>query len=232
MKAILILLILSVSVSSAQITELSRRAVPSYESQVGIVIEEVPIEGSPYFTELYVVGNTFVNGRNVRLLMRYNAFSDQIEMKDKYQKTFNLLKRKDLEAHFGGKTYRIMDYVENGKEKQGYFNPLNEGYVTLFYKPKKIFVQAEKPESGYDEYSPPTYKDVSSHYLKVGSQEAVEITLNKRQVLKYLRDEHFSEVKQFVSDNDLKLKSEEEVLLLLNFYNSIKAADKTQEVNS
>ena len=82
MRAILILLILSVTVSSAQITELSRRAVPGYESQVGIVIEEVPIEGSPYFVELYVVGNTFVNGRNVRLLMRYNAFSDQIEMKD------------------------------------------------------------------------------------------------------------------------------------------------------
>ncbi len=231
MRAILILLILSVTVSSAQITELSRRAVPSYESQVGIVIEEVPIEGSPYFVELYVVGNTFVNGRNVRLLMRYNAFSDQIEMKDKYQKSFNMLKRKDLEAHFGGKTYRIMDYVENGKKKQGYFNPLNEGYVTLYYKPKKVFVQAEKPENGYNDYSPPTYKDVSTYYLQLGSQQAVEINLNKRQLLKYLRDEHFSDIKQYVSDNDLKLKTEKEVLQLLNYYNSLRKAELPQ-VNS
>lgn len=195
------------------------------------MIEEVPIEGSPYFIEMYTVGETFVNGRNVRLLMRYNAYADQIEMKDKYQKSFNLLKRKDLEANFGGKTYRILAYEENGRKKQGYFNPLNEGHVTLFYKPKKVFVQAEKPENGYDDYSPPTYKDVSAHYLQIGSEKVVQITLNKRQLLKYLRNEHFSELKQYVSDNELKLKTEKEVLQLLNYYNSLKKAQLPQ-VNS
>ena len=231
MRAIFLLLVFSVSITTAQISELSRGSVPSYDSQVGIVIEEVPIEGSPYFNEMYTVGETFVNGRNVRLLMRYNAYSDQIEMKDKFQKSFNLLKRKDLAANFGGKTYKLMDYLENGVVKQGYVNPLNEGHAILFHKPKKVFVQAEKPENGYDEYNPPVYKDVSTHYLQIGNHQAVEIALNKRQVLKYLRNEHFSDIKQYVLDNNLKLKTEKEILQLLNYYNSLKMAE-TPGVNS
>jgi len=231
MKTFMLLFFIGIFVSFGQSTELGGRSNPGYDSQVGIVIKDIPIEGSQYFNEMYAVGNTFVNGRNVRLLMRYNALTDQIEMKDKYQKSFNLLRRKDLEAKFGGKTYRMMDYVDNGKKIQGYFNPLNEGNVILYYKPRKIFVQAEKPDNGYDTFDPPIYKDVSQYYLKIGSQPLVEITLNKRQLTKYLTN-NSNNLKQFIADNDLRLKTEQEVIQLLNYYNSHKKPERKQQVNS
>ena len=230
MKSFLLLFFMGTAVSFAQISELDRRSVPSYESQVGTVIEEVAIQGSPYFNERYVVGNTMVNGKSVRLLMRYNAYADQIEMKDKYQKSFNLLKRTDLEATFGGKIYTMLEYVEEGKKKKGYFNPLNTGIVKLYYKPKKIFVQAEKPENGYDAFEPPVFKDASTYYLQVGSQPLVKINLNKRQLLKHLKEESVS-VRRFVEENNLKLKTEEEIVKLLNFHNQ-KLIEKKGQVNS
>ncbi|MEX0290118.1 MAG: hypothetical protein AB3N14_13495 [Flavobacteriaceae bacterium] len=230
MRTFLLLFFLGIGVSFGQISELSRGSVPSYDSQVGTVFEEVPIQGSPYFNERYVVGNTVVNGKSVRLLMRYNAYSDQIEMKDKYQKSFNLLKRTDLEATFGGKIYRMLAYAEDGEEKKGYFNPLNSGFVKLYHKPKKVFVQAEKPDNGYDEFDPPVFKDVSAYYLQVGSQPLVKINLNKRQLLKHLKEESVS-VRKYVEENNLKLKTEEEIVRLLNFHNQ-NLVEKKGKVNS
>jgi hypothetical protein len=78
---------------------------PGYLAQVGTVFHEIPIEGSPYFDEVYKPGNTQVNGKTVRLLMRHNALTDEIELKDVKQKEFNMLRRKDLEANFGGRNY-------------------------------------------------------------------------------------------------------------------------------
>ena len=236
MKAFFLLFFLAIWILPAQDNlalpgELGRGAVPGYESQIGIVIKEVPIKGSPYFNDMYTVGETFVNGRNVRLLMRYNAFSDQIEMKDKYQKSFNLLRRTDLQAKFGGKTYKLLDYVEFGKKQQGYFVPLNEGHAVLLHKPRKMFVQAEKPENGYDTYNPPVYRDVSAYYLQIGSAEPVEIALNKRQLLRNL-NQYSASLKQYISDNNLKLKSEAEAIKLLNYYNSLRNTDKSKQVNS
>ncbi|MBT8183654.1 MAG: hypothetical protein KJN76_02340, partial [Eudoraea sp.] len=86
--------------------------------------------------------------------------------------------------------------------------------------------------NGYDEYSPPVYRDVSAYYIQVGSATPVQIALNKRQVLKYLRNGGYADIKQYASENNLKLKTEKEVLQLLNYYNSLKKAVKTPQINS
>ncbi len=193
---------------------------PGYLAQIGTVIRDIPIEGSPYFNERYKVGNTEINGKTVRLLMRHNALTDQIELKDVKQKEFNMLHRKDLEADFDGRKYIYKEYTESGKKVGGYFNPLNDGRAVLFFKPKKVFVQATKPDHGYDTFKPPVYKDVSSYYLKIGNQPIQELTLSKGAVLKTLKDKSGA-LKNFVSRNGLKLRSEKEVLQLLEYYNSI-----------
>lgn len=190
------------------------------DSQIGTLYKEVPIEGSAYVNETYTMGNTYVYGREMYLLMRYNAFSDQVEMIDKRNKKFNLLKRLDLKAEIEGKTYALKDYYENGTLKQAYFNPLNEGKVVLLFRPKKVFVQAEKPENGYDAYDPPHYRDDNGYYLQRGVEPAEEINLNKGQVLRFLRDQS-NEVRTYIRQHDLKLRDEAEVIQVLEFYNGL-----------
>ncbi len=216
MKSILFFLLFA-ALSYGQVQE----SVPGYDSQVGIVFHEVPIQGSPYLDELYKVGNTIVNGKEVRLLMRYNAYNDQIELKDRKQNAFNLLKRKDLEAHFDGKRYVYWAYIEDGVKKQGYFNPLNTGKTVLYFKPKKVFVQAEKPDNGYDTFDPPVYKDVSGYYLQKGDQPLEAVRLAKGPLLRAMKDKSPA-LKKYISEQDLNPKNEKEAVRLVNFYNSLR----------
>ncbi len=197
-----------------------REPSPGYLGQIGIIFEDVPIEGSPYFDDMYKAGTTTVNGKEVRLLMRYNALNDQIELKDVRQKEFNLLKRKDLSADFGGRKYRLMSYTDNFKLKEGYFIALNEGRAVLLYKPKKEFVQARLPENGYDSYKPPVYQDVSGYYMKIEGGDLAPIRLGKGPVLKKLNDRS-GRLKQFIRENQLDLSSEMAVIQLLDHFNEV-----------
>ncbi len=89
------------------------------DMQIGTVFKDVPINGSPYTEELYKMGIASVNGKKIRLLMRYDAYNDQIEMIDRKQKSFNLLKKKTIEAEFEGKTYKVVEFMDHGEYQPG-----------------------------------------------------------------------------------------------------------------
>ncbi len=190
------------------------------DMQIGTVFEEVPILGSPYLDEMYRMGVADVNGKKIRLLMRFDAYNNQVEMKDRNQKSFNLLKKENLEATFNGRTYRVMEFNENGEKVLAYVNPLNEGEAVLYFRPRKVFVQAEKPDHGYDVYDPPRYKDDHAYYLQVGSQAPQEIKLSKGSVLRVLRDKA-PQLKDFISEMNLKVRTEAEVLAVVKHYNNL-----------
>lgn len=188
--------------------------------QIGTVFKEVPIEGSPYENELYKMGVTSVHGKEMNLLMRFDAYTDQIEMIDARQKKFNLLKRPDLQAEFEGKTYKLLEYRENGVRKTGYFNPLTTGEAVLYFKPRKVFIQAEKPENGYDEYTPPHFAEDHAYYIQVDGEMPEEIHLGKRSLLKHLRHQSKA-LKRYIEENDLKLATQSGAVDLINYYNSL-----------
>ncbi len=192
---------------------------PGYLGQVGIVFKDVPIEGSPYFDDIFKIGTTTVNGREVRLLMRFNALNDQIELKDVRQKEFNLLRRKDLIADFGGRKYLLLAYEDNFKVKEGYFIPLNEGNAVLFYKPKKEFIQARHPDHGYDTYKPPVYQDASGYFIKIADGPLTPIRLAKGPLLKFL-DDRSGKLKHFIRENELDFSSDLAVIQILDHFNT------------
>lgn len=191
------------------------------DAQVGIVMEEVPIEGTPFMNPTYKLGETIVNGKSkTKALMRYNAYYDSIELLDENNTPRKLLRRKSIQAFFDGKTYKIFDYAEAGKIREAYFNPFNKGEIKLLFRPKKIFIQAEKPDSGYDTYDPPIYKDISSYYILIGEAPATKTRLGKKQLLKHLT-KNTAQVKKFISNEKLNLKKEADVIELIDYYNSL-----------
>ncbi|UWX55508.1 hypothetical protein NYZ99_03105 [Maribacter litopenaei] len=207
-------------ISFSQVAGYGRSSGVTTDSQLGISYNEVEIEGTQYINELYKKGVTIVYGKEAReALMRYDAYNDVMEIIDENGKTRAMLRQRNIMAKLDGKTYVVMEYIDEGKSKIGYFNPLNDGEVQLLWKPKKIFVQAENPDHGYDSYSPPTFRDVSSHYIKAEGLPAESIKLSKRNILKYLGTKDKS-LKEFININNLDLKEEEDALTLIKYYNS------------
>jgi len=193
-------------------------------AQMGMSFFEVPIEGSPYMNEIFKKGKTIINGKHTsNALMRYDAYRDAIEIKNENDIARTLLRRNNIVADIDGTIYMVMEYRESSDIKLGYFNPLNEGYARLLKKPKKIFIQAENPENGYDTFKPAKYQDISMYYMQKGDSPAIETNLSKRKILSFLDDS--SEIlKQYIKKNELNMRLESDIIELLNYYN-------TQEMN-
>ena len=175
------------------------------------------VQGSPYLSEGFVNGMVHTDkGKPYAAMLRYNGYSDQIEMKD-MDKTISLLKRDYISATIAGKKYAIKNYKGKDAEKQGYFVVLNEGGFQLLLKQEKEFVDGKEANTSYGNSIPAKFVEKNTYFLKNGDMAAVETKLKKKDILKLL--ENRQELLDFVSDNGLKLKTEAEVIKLLNFAN-------------
>jgi hypothetical protein len=126
----------------------------------------------------------------------------------------------NIDAEFEGRTYKVVELLDNGKNELVYANPLNEGDVVLYFKPRKVFVQAQKPETGYDEYIPPKFKDDSTYLIQRKGEAAEEIRLAKGPLIKFLRDKA-PQLRKYISSEALDLKDEADATKLIQYYNSL-----------
>ena len=186
---------------------------------------DIPAEGSPYLVDKYVLGEIFMDGElQKKSLMRYNAFRDEFEIKENDGSNPTLLKRPYISVSLSTKKFVILDFEDEGKLKQGYFNPLNQGSTILYFRPKKKLTKAKEPKAGLESFVPARYVDDSDYYLKKGNNPAKKIKLNKSKILDFFQDKS-SELKTYINENKLKLKTEAEVIKLLDYYNSIQEAN-------
>lgn len=191
--------------------------------QVGIVYREVPIEGSAYINDIYKSGKIYINGVvRSEALMRFDAVNEAIEILNENGKPRKLFRQNNIKVTFDNLIYEVDEYMEGEKTKMAYFNPLNSGDVKLLFRPKKVFLQAENPDNGYDSFSPPKYKDVSSYYLKFGNNPAEYINLSKRAIIKAL-GQYEKTLKDYISTQELNLRNQKDAIQLIQFFNTLKS---------
>ncbi|MGB5820606.1 MAG: hypothetical protein WBG90_14070 [Saonia sp.] len=182
---------------------------------------DVKANGSPFLDEEYKAGEVIINGKvTLRGKLRYNAHRSEVEVLEKDDTSFSLLKRSYISAKIGSKAFKIFTYKEGDLERTAYFNPLNEGETVLLFKPEVKLKSARIPSTNYDRYSPPTYIEISSYYLKKGKDSAEKIRLKKKDILALLSDKSAA-LKSFISEQNLKLKQEEDMIKLVDHYNSL-----------
>lgn len=189
--------------------------------QLELSFYAAPITGTQYLNEIYQKGTAIIdNYREESRLMRYNAYTDEIEFLSKEQKPLKLLKRENIIVILDGITYEVKLYSFKNKLAKGYFNPLNTGEVVLYLQPKKRLVYAEAPDNGYDDLNPAKYEVKFEYFLKKGDQPITKIELGKKDIFYHLSDRS-EDVKSFVRSNKLKLSKVEDIISLLNYYNGV-----------
>lgn len=90
--------------------------------------------------------------------------------------------------------------------------------ISRYIKPRKIFKQAQSPDHGYESFGPPIYEDVSSYHYQYGKDFPRPIKLGKGPLLRLLKDKK-TELMKYISQQELDLNKEQDVVQLIQYYN-------------
>jgi len=112
--------------------------------------------------------------------MRYNAFTDEIEMADTpYQNNSDLvlIKSKDVIPTINGQRYEYLPHRLNKENtKIGYLIKFYEGSkYTLYIKKSKKFMEAKIARTSLENSFPPRYVDDSKTYISISGETPIAI---------------------------------------------------------
>ncbi len=177
------------------------------------------VEGSPYYDENFRRGRIQIGDTAYAAMLRYNAYTDQIEMNEMGQ-VRELLKRDYISAEIGEDRYAIRSYQEQAGVKQGYFLILAEGKADLLLRRTKDLMGAREAATPYGKDQPARFNDLSNFYLATNGEPAQRIRLRKKDLKEHL-SEDWGALETYEKKNGLDLKTEQGVIQLLSYYNSL-----------
>lgn len=202
----------------------ARAQLPEKEVKMTIwrngTLDEWSVEGTVYLNKQFRKGYALVNGyKHEELLLRYDAYSDEIEYLDEGKRML-FHKGEHTEVSIDSIVYKFIDYFDKGKVKSGFFNPLNQGETVLYLRNTKT-VFYKTPENGYESFVPPKFLLKTSYYLKRKDRPAMPLNdLSKKEIFAVLW-EHYSDLRKYARENKLRMRTEKEVIQVLDYYDSI-----------
>ncbi|WP_040250003.1 hypothetical protein [Psychroserpens mesophilus] len=202
-------------------------------SRVNLLIDVTPVvlnesvEGSPYINEKFLPATISASEGDV-FYVRYNAMSDEFEVKGDQNKAYALNRyRRDIVIEILPlkKTYQVVGYYDDERnENFGYFlyltNP--KAKTVLFKKEKIIFIDEQKASTGYDSNDPAKYKRINDKFfIKLNGKKILSELPNKRKDLAKLFSEHEDSVIAYMKENRIKTSKEEDLIQLINYVNTL-----------
>ena len=189
--------------------------------ETNIRIEE--IEGEPYFDTRFTTG-TLMYKDSISLgefQMRYHAYADEMEISNPDGKGF-LNKADYLRVKLRDETYRPLNfYNDKGTIVKGFFVEKTLGDKASLYLRKFMTVKdGEEAKTSFHKDVPPKFIEHQEYYLKLSGNPPQEIKLKKSRVLKSF-PEHIESLKKYVSQQNLNLGTEQGIVNLVNYYNSL-----------
>ena len=190
------------------------------------------IEGNPYFPDPEFVSGTIYHKdstKTINVPMRLNHYIDQIEFKHG-ENIMMFVKPDEIDRlEFGHLTFLYSEFVPSiGKPDVGFFEVMARGYCKLLYRRSSEIKREDLPVSNF---SGGNYRDyfriTEEYYIKKGDEPAQFIRKSKRKILNTLSD-YTTELEDYINKNGLTLKSDEEIIDLIYYYNALKAKKEKQ----
>lgn len=184
--------------------------------------ESQPAIGSQYFIEKFSPAK--VDNANETVLVRYNAFNNEMELS--INNEINVLQAKENQSIAlvnGSATYQYVQYVsKDNVESQGYLVVINNSPNFKIYKKEKIeLVPEQQPTGGYDKYKPAQYKKVDpEYYVQVGNGQIVYTKGKKKDFTSIVKDKE-KEISSFIKENKLNTSKERDLSMLGNYISTL-----------
>lgn len=209
---------------------LSTSMIMAQSSAPAVTSVSSKIEGTPYLDESYTSAKVFFDNSNPAVVpMRYNVYQDFMEYTQNGQR-LALDKNHVKKVKFGNQTFVVDKFEFRGKETKGYLSVLDSGKAMLFAKKVVIFMDA-KPGRALDGTDLPAQysKSADAYYYKVGDGELKQVGNMKEMIASFPNKQE--ELKQFVKKEKISPRKEQELIKLIQFYNSsddLKVADSAK----
>lgn len=231
MKKFLIILVLIgsvVKISNAQIDYEIREAMDFFRTNKVLsgdwktTLTEADIKGSPYSSDEFINGTiyTIQKLKYVDVSMRYNIYNDQLEFKSTDGEVMAIAAPDLIETvELGDLKMVYIPYSVSKKIRKGYFTVIAEGNASFYLRQEIIFKKATEP-GAYKEAEPAMFdRRPDKFFIRVGTSEA-KLVDNKKDLLEAFPDKQ-GELEGFVKKNKIKPNSQEDLIELVHFYNSL-----------
>ncbi|HBL75510.1 MAG: hypothetical protein A2W90_03490 [Bacteroidetes bacterium GWF2_42_66] len=178
------------------------------------------IPGTPFFNDNFKKGEVTTTSNTVvsNVPLRYNVYADEIEFEEESKKTFYLDKSTVKSVKIGDSEFIYKAYSMNNKLGRSYFEVLLQGKATLLKQYRVQFEEA-KPAKAYEDPTPAQFKSATPEfYIAFGDAEADRISSSK-QLTEILSDKK-TEVAEYMKKNKLKIGNQEDIIRIIQFYNT------------
>ncbi len=179
-------------------------------------------QGTQYFIENFYPAK--FDGSDDISLVRYNAYSDELEVKVN-DEIMVIQPKEDVTVRLinNQAAYEYIAYKnEDNVSSQNYLILISENPNVKIYKKEKIYLQPEEhPTGGYQKYKAPMYKKLDpEYYIQFKDGDVVYMSTRKKDVLSLLPGKE-DEIKTFIKENRISTSDEEDLKKLGNYLSTI-----------
>ncbi|WP_181566703.1 hypothetical protein [Aequorivita sp. CIP111184] len=181
------------------------------------------IKEKAYANPNFIVGNIYQDENLLKagVPMRYNAYADEIEIKNhaSEENYGALMKDESIYAKIGKDIYVFIPY-NGSNEKGGYFNILADGKnYDLYKKTTANFIEPKKGKTNYETDSAATFDKTIKYYL-VQNGKFLEMPSTKSKVLKVMNSKK-KEIKGYIDKNNLDVDKELDLIKVFTYFDSL-----------
>lgn len=181
------------------------------------------IKNDIYVDSNFKVGDIFQDENLIKakIPMRYNAYADEIEIKNhaSEENYGALIKDPSIHVTIDKDNYVFAQY-EGSNEKGGYFNILVDGKTyDLYKKTVAVYKEPKKAKTSYDQDTPASFEMTTKYYL-VQDDQFIELPKKKTKVLQALKLDTV-EVMNYIKENKLDPDKEPDLIKIVAYFDSL-----------
>lgn len=187
-------------------------------------IDLTSIQGSPYTSNEFSSTTLFYGDDKVRdVYYRYNALNEEIEVKKTFapNEGFRGLSRdKNINIIVDGNKLSFNTFITSkNKTLNGYLAELYKGKEYTLYKRIMVkFTEGEDAQNSFIAAKPARFTQFTEYYFKKKGVNRIDQVLQKNsKILKQIEGDMASDMKSHISENNLNVKNEADLVAVFQF---------------